>query len=365
MLISWPALVVRGPGGLRVLHPQLLVAADEVQVVVAQHRAGQQVRLGEDLEAVADAEDRHTGLGLLDDGLHHRREAGDGAGPQIVAVGEAAGQDHGVDLLAGPCRGARAATGSAPASRTARWVSRSSRRARESDDADTSGHFRLRDFLDLHGEVLDHGVGEEGFGHLVDAGEGGVVDRPLDLQFESLSLTDVGDPLEAETRQCALHRLALGVEDLRLEHDVDYDACHWHSRWCGADAAVPFQTYPRPRNFYAGRYRRNLRDGRSRLARSRRDIGRDNIREKSARKPCARIAHGHADGISWASQCNAGRCTNEYWEKPHCPDNSRTVDIVRIRMPSQHAVGARECRTKGPISVAQRVVVTLSDDIDG
>jgi hypothetical protein len=34
--------------------------------------------------------------------------------------------------------------------------------------------------------------------------------------------------------QRALNGLALGVEDLRLEHDVDDDACHWHSRWCGA-----------------------------------------------------------------------------------------------------------------------------------
>ena len=54
--------VVGGPGGVRVLHPQLLVAADEVQVVVAEHRAGQQVGLAEDLEAVADAEDRQSGL---------------------------------------------------------------------------------------------------------------------------------------------------------------------------------------------------------------------------------------------------------------------------------------------------------------
>ncbi len=64
----------------------------------------------------------------------------------------------------------------------------------------------------------------------MDAGERGVVDRPVHLQLEALSLTYVGDALEAEARQCALHRLALGVEDLRLEHDVDYDACHWHSR---------------------------------------------------------------------------------------------------------------------------------------
>ncbi|GAB2874018.1 hypothetical protein GCM10027074_47250 [Streptomyces deserti] len=64
----------------------------------------------------------------------------------------------------------------------------------------------------------------------MDAGEDGLVDRPVNFQFESLSLADVRDPFETQPRQCALHRLALGVEDLRLEHDVDYDACHWHSR---------------------------------------------------------------------------------------------------------------------------------------
>ncbi|KPC69204.1 hypothetical protein ADL27_54620, partial [Streptomyces sp. NRRL F-6602] len=57
-----------------------------------------------------------------------------------------------------------------------------------------------------------------------------LVHRPVHFEFETLSLTYVGDSLEAETRQCTLHRLALRVEDLRLEHDVDYDACHWHSR---------------------------------------------------------------------------------------------------------------------------------------
>ncbi|GAA0943491.1 hypothetical protein GCM10009574_041060 [Streptomyces asiaticus] len=70
----------------------------------------------------------------------------------------------------------------------------------------------------------------------MDTGEGGVIDRALHLEFKALALADVGDPLETEAGQCSLHRLALGVEDLRLEHDVDYDACHWHSRWCGAGA---------------------------------------------------------------------------------------------------------------------------------
>ena len=46
----------------RVLHGQQLLAADEVQVVVLDHRAGQQVRLAQDLEAVADAEHRQAAV---------------------------------------------------------------------------------------------------------------------------------------------------------------------------------------------------------------------------------------------------------------------------------------------------------------
>src|SRR5690606_7374648 len=132
--------VVGGPGGVRVLHPQLLVAADEVQVVVAEHAAGQQVGLGEDLEAVADAEDGQARLRLLDDGVHDRRETGDGPGPQVVAVGEPAAQHHGVDLLEVlvlvPERH-RFGAGQADRAPAVAVVET----AGESDDANTSGHF--------------------------------------------------------------------------------------------------------------------------------------------------------------------------------------------------------------------------------
>ena len=62
-----------------------------------QQRAGQQARLAEHLEAVADAQHRAAVGGERGDRLHDRREARDRAGPQVVAVGEAAGHHHGVD----------------------------------------------------------------------------------------------------------------------------------------------------------------------------------------------------------------------------------------------------------------------------
>src|SRR5690606_18070118 len=92
-------LVAGGPGGAVVLHGQRLVAADERTVRVLDHRAGQQMRLAEDLEAVADAEDGHAAVRGVDHLVHHGGEAADRPGPQVVAVGEAAGQHDRVDLV--------------------------------------------------------------------------------------------------------------------------------------------------------------------------------------------------------------------------------------------------------------------------
>ena len=90
---------VAGPRGVGVLDAQALVATDELLVRVADQAAGQQVRLDEHLEAVADAEDRHAlGRGILHL-RHDRRERGDRAGAQVVAVAEAAGKDERVDAL--------------------------------------------------------------------------------------------------------------------------------------------------------------------------------------------------------------------------------------------------------------------------
>ena len=60
-------------------------------------RAGQQVRLAQDLEPVADAEHRQPGPGGGHQVGHHRREPRYRAAAQVVAVGEATGQDHRVD----------------------------------------------------------------------------------------------------------------------------------------------------------------------------------------------------------------------------------------------------------------------------
>jgi hypothetical protein len=74
------------------------VAANKTQAAVAHHRAGEQARFAQNLEAVANAQDHAAALGEFLDRLHHRRKARDGAGAQIVAVGKSAGQDDGVAI---------------------------------------------------------------------------------------------------------------------------------------------------------------------------------------------------------------------------------------------------------------------------
>src|SRR5215203_1116598 len=90
--------VAAGPGRRRVRDLELLVDAVELAVVVADQRPGKQVRLAQHLEAVADAQDRQPAAGRVDQRRHHRREPGDRPAAQVVAVGEAAGQDDRVDV---------------------------------------------------------------------------------------------------------------------------------------------------------------------------------------------------------------------------------------------------------------------------
>src|SRR5699024_3975711 len=79
-------LIVPGPRGGRVLYNELLVAADEVLVVIADERTGQQMGFAEDLESVADAQHRHALPGRGHAGFHDRGEAGDHTATQLVTV---------------------------------------------------------------------------------------------------------------------------------------------------------------------------------------------------------------------------------------------------------------------------------------
>src|SRR3970282_1715503 len=87
-----------GEGRVGVLDPQVDEAAEELEPAVAQHRPRQQPRLAQYLEAVADAQHQPALRRELPDRAHHRRVAGDGPRAQVVAVGEAPGEDDGVEV---------------------------------------------------------------------------------------------------------------------------------------------------------------------------------------------------------------------------------------------------------------------------
>jgi len=74
------------------------VFAVELQIAVANQSAGQQVRFGEDLKAVADADDEAAVVGELFHSLHHGAEPSDRAATQVIAVAETAGHDDAVGV---------------------------------------------------------------------------------------------------------------------------------------------------------------------------------------------------------------------------------------------------------------------------
>ena len=102
------------------------VAALEAQVRVPRERAGEEPALGQDLEAVADAEDVAAARGVLRDGAHDRADLRDGAAAQVVAVAEAAGDRDEVGAgRAATCRVCQTVVTSAPASWSVRIISAS------------------------------------------------------------------------------------------------------------------------------------------------------------------------------------------------------------------------------------------------
>src|SRR5262249_57164861 len=71
--------------------------AEEAQARVLLERARQQPGFGEDLEAVADPDDRAAGGGEPGHRVHNGREPGDRPCAEVVAVLEPAGDDDGVN----------------------------------------------------------------------------------------------------------------------------------------------------------------------------------------------------------------------------------------------------------------------------
>ena len=69
------------------------VSTDELELPICAQDSGQEARLAQDLEPVADAQHRASARCEGADGVHDRSDAGDRARAQVVAVGEASRQD--------------------------------------------------------------------------------------------------------------------------------------------------------------------------------------------------------------------------------------------------------------------------------
>ncbi len=168
--------------------------------------AGQQPGLGQDLEAVARPEDRATGRGERLDRAHDRREARDGAGAQVVAVGEAAGQHHRVRRARGRSRHATRGRASQPRTDVGdvREVALAPRAGKDDHgDARTAGlsvteiassasccsSARSSQVADLH-----HRVGEQAAAHVVDSRLGAGVVIGLERDAQRLAAADLARP---------------------------------------------------------------------------------------------------------------------------------------------------------------------------
>ena len=148
---------------------------------------GSRPGLGEHLEAVADPDDGAAGGRVLGDRVHHRREPGDRAGAQVVAVREPAGHDDRVDAarrVRSPCQSSSA---SPPSCSTARTTSSSQFVPGNTTTPTRALTRRVTDLGDLDGVALDHRVGEEALAHLVDLGAGGVGDVGVEHEPDGLA----------------------------------------------------------------------------------------------------------------------------------------------------------------------------------
>ena len=134
-------------------------------------------------------EHRQPAPGGLDHLGHHRREAGDRAAAEVVAVGEPARQHDGVhpaQVVVAVPEGHDVRTAQADRPAGVDVVER----AGEGDDAD----LHALDLVHVHLEVLDHRVGQQLLGDLVHLREPGGGELALDLELEALALAHPADP---------------------------------------------------------------------------------------------------------------------------------------------------------------------------
>src|SRR5260370_585200 len=96
--ISFYAVAFAAPTSASTIERKITRPSAEPRAAVGDHRAGKQASFAQNLEPVAHAKNQAAAICEFFNRLHHRRKARDGAGAQVVAVGESARQDDGVAI---------------------------------------------------------------------------------------------------------------------------------------------------------------------------------------------------------------------------------------------------------------------------
>ncbi len=81
---------------LGILDSHVYVIADEMQIAIANQRAGQQAGFAQNLKAVANPQHQISFRGEFFHRIHHRGKPRQGPGAQIISVRKTPGNDHGV-----------------------------------------------------------------------------------------------------------------------------------------------------------------------------------------------------------------------------------------------------------------------------
>ena len=166
------------------------------------------------------------------------REAGDGAGAQVVAVGEAARDDDRVDAADGAVAvPEQLGVATEVADRLERVLL--AVRAREQHDADPRHDADLLPGADRHLGVLDHRVGEEAGAHVLDLGAGGASSAASRPKRMDLPTRTPCHAVEAEVGQRPLDGLPLRVGHALPQTDLDL-----HVELHGPHSRTPLRAAP-------------------------------------------------------------------------------------------------------------------------
>ena len=225
--------VLLGPGQVIPFDPKRRGLANEVEVAVADEGSGEKARFGEDLEAVADAEDKFALGSMVTGGPQSRGKAGDRTTAQIVAIAKTTGDDDDIEVAQVTVLVPDHAGGLAEEALGHPEDIAIAVRSREDDNPKFEASARHLGSLQLKAVVFDNGVGKELVTHLVQLLLGGVFAGSAQAELDILANADPSDIVVAEVFEAGFYGSACGVQDGGAEGDVDSSFVGTHGRVLG------------------------------------------------------------------------------------------------------------------------------------